>query len=142
MKCKIEWRKDTQVTQGPRGRYKGPKDKCSIGDNPPITALTSPCGVLQIRTGSIHQLNFRALSGYDVTSYNSARSHIDIVVILHFFTTNFLNMWKGLNHQLVRKLLRMPMIFCWKYVKWILSKHNWIIEWDDPRQQDRTGTEH
>ena len=44
IKCKIERRKDTLVTQGPRDRYKGPKDKCSIGDNPPITALTSPCG--------------------------------------------------------------------------------------------------
>ena len=44
IKCKVEWRKDTQVALGPRGRYKGPKDKCSIGGNPPITALTSPCG--------------------------------------------------------------------------------------------------
>ena len=44
IKCKIERSKDTQVALGPRGRYKGPKDKCSIGDNPPNTALTSPCG--------------------------------------------------------------------------------------------------
>ena len=44
IKCKIEQRIDTQVAGGPRGRYKDPKDKYSIGDNPPITAHTSACG--------------------------------------------------------------------------------------------------
>ena len=48
IKCKIEREKDTQVAEGPRGRFKDPKDKCSIGDNPPITALTSPCGGLLV----------------------------------------------------------------------------------------------
>ena len=44
VKIKIEWRKDKYVARGQRGYYKDPKDKCSNGDNPPITALTSPCG--------------------------------------------------------------------------------------------------
>ena len=48
IKSKTEWRKDTQVALGPRGRYKGPKDKCSIGDNLPNTALTSPYGVISM----------------------------------------------------------------------------------------------
>ena len=48
IKRKIERRKDTQVALVPRGRYKGPKDKCCIGDNSPNTALTSPSGTLVV----------------------------------------------------------------------------------------------
>ena len=49
IKSKIERRKDTQVDLGRMGRYKGPKDKCSSGDNPPNTALTSPCRATHAR---------------------------------------------------------------------------------------------
>ena len=59
IKCKIEREKDTQVAEGPRGRLKDPKDKFSIGDNPPITALTSPCGANSIKSqfpGSLTKL--------------------------------------------------------------------------------------
>ena len=55
IKSKIERRIETQVAGGPKGCYKDPKDKCSIGDNPPITALTSPCGGRFMTVIFIHQ---------------------------------------------------------------------------------------
>ena len=61
IKCKIEQRIDTQVAGGPRGGYKDPKDKCIIGDNPPITVLIYPCGVHRIRTVRTKDTKFKRM---------------------------------------------------------------------------------
>ena len=45
LRLSARYNEDTKVSQGLRDYYKDPTDKCSVGDNPTIIALTSPCGV-------------------------------------------------------------------------------------------------